>query len=235
MGDKMKPKMGTLTARTPQQKADAAERKEVRERKKVFEHQRKLFVKKERAEREAVKGVKPYLSPEYIPEKVTPAVGVPREPKYKKPEDASYYDPGRTPIEIEVSGEGKINALEKVVPFADQILVKREGRIEPTFEDREIVGRMYAMGITKKQIAATTCGGISVGSLDKHFKYELETSVQQANFAVAESLYKKAVGGDTNSMLFWLKTRAGWKETSVLETTFNEPPKLNINFIKKES
>lgn len=35
--------------------------------------------------------------------------------------------------------------------------------------------------------------------------------------AVAQSLITKARAGDTASMIFYLKTQAGWRETSVLE------------------
>jgi hypothetical protein len=37
---------------------------------------------------------------------------------------------------------------------------------------------------------------------------------------IAESLFRKAIGNDRQSVtaaIFWLKTRAGWKETSVHE------------------
>lgn len=35
--------------------------------------------------------------------------------------------------------------------------------------------------------------------------------------AIAQSLISKARGGDTTSMIFYLKTQAGWRETAVLE------------------
>ncbi len=42
----------------------------------------------------------------------------------------------------------------------------------------------------------------------------------KANAKVAENLYRKATGEGRESVtaaIFWLKTRAGWKETSVHE------------------
>jgi len=42
----------------------------------------------------------------------------------------------------------------------------------------------------------------------------------KANAKVAENLYRKATGDGRESIIaaiFWLKTRAGWKETSVQE------------------
>ena len=35
--------------------------------------------------------------------------------------------------------------------------------------------------------------------------------------AIAQSLIQKARGGDTASMIFYLKTQAGWRETSAIE------------------
>lgn len=35
--------------------------------------------------------------------------------------------------------------------------------------------------------------------------------------AIAQSLISKARGGDTTSMIFYLKTQGGWRETAVLE------------------
>jgi hypothetical protein len=36
---------------------------------------------------------------------------------------------------------------------------------------------------------------------------------------VARSLYAQAIGGNTTAQIFWLKTRAGWRETAAFEVT----------------
>jgi hypothetical protein len=49
---------------------------------------------------------------------------------------------------------------------------------------------------------------------------ELESGQIKANARVAESLYRKALGDGREGVtaaIFWLKTRARWKETSVHE------------------
>ena len=49
---------------------------------------------------------------------------------------------------------------------------------------------------------------------------ELETGHLKANARVAEALYRKALGEGRESVaaaIFWLKTRAKWKETVVAE------------------
>jgi hypothetical protein len=50
---------------------------------------------------------------------------------------------------------------------------------------------------------------------------ELESGRIKANLRVAESLYRKATGEGRESVtaaIFWLKTRARWKETSSTST-----------------
>jgi hypothetical protein len=53
---------------------------------------------------------------------------------------------------------------------------------------------------------------ITSKTLRKHFRQELDTAAIEANAQIAGSLFQKARGGDTISMIFWLKVRAGWKE-----------------------
>lgn len=53
-------------------------------------------------------------------------------------------------------------------------------------------------------------------TLRKHFREELDTGATMANAKVAESLYNQATKGSgagaVTAAIFWLKTRARWKE-----------------------
>jgi hypothetical protein len=63
--------------------------------------------------------------------------------------------------------------------------------------------------------------GIDPKTLRKHYRDELDTGSIKANSRMAENLYKKAMGDGPQSVtatIFWLKTRARWKETSIHET-----------------
>ncbi len=44
--------------------------------------------------------------------------------------------------------------------------------------------------------------------------------------AIAQGLINKARGGDTASMIFFLKTQAGWRETTQIEHTLPEPSRM---------
>jgi hypothetical protein len=81
---------------------------------------------------------------------------------------------------------------------------------EPSEQDRKTVRAMTAYGITQEQLI--TVLGITSKTLRKHFRKELNTAAIEANAQVAGSLFRKASAGDVISMIFWLKTRAGWKE-----------------------
>jgi hypothetical protein len=59
-------------------------------------------------------------------------------------------------------------------------------------------------------------------TLRKHYRKELDKGHIKATAKVAESLFRKATGEGSQSVtaaIFWLKTRAGWKETVVQEQT----------------
>ena len=93
---------------------------------------------------------------------------------------------------------------------------------EPTEAIRKQVESMCGFGIPELDIARSI--GISDVTLRKYYRDELDNGTTKANAAVAQSLYKKALGDNSSSVtaaIFWLKTRAGWKETVVNEHTGN--------------
>jgi hypothetical protein len=80
----------------------------------------------------------------------------------------------------------------------------------PTDEARKMVDAMAAYGIPQPQIAAVL--GIHQETLRKHFRKELDTAYIKANSSVAQYLFENAKSGNVTAQIFWLKTRAGWKE-----------------------
>jgi hypothetical protein len=98
---------------------------------------------------------------------------------------------------------------------------KRKGGrppFEPTAEQRRTVHAMVAYGIPLTEIQKVI--GIDRKTLSKHFKQEIATAATEANAKVAQALYRQAVdNGNTTAQIFWLKTKAGWRETSRHELT----------------
>jgi hypothetical protein len=82
------------------------------------------------------------------------------------------------------------------------------------------VEAMAAYGIPEKEIARVL--GIDAGVLRSRFADVLDTAQTKANSRVAESLYRKATGEGrevVTAAIFWLKPRAGWKETTSHEVS----------------
>lgn len=86
----------------------------------------------------------------------------------------------------------------------------------PTDAQREQVKTLSACGVPQKNICQIIAGKnktIDEKTLRKHFAVEIDNGSALANAKVAQSLFKKATGGNVTAQIFWLKTRAGWKET----------------------
>ena len=88
----------------------------------------------------------------------------------------------------------------------------------PDETSRRQVEAMAGYGVPEADIARVV--GIDAKTLRRHYREELETGHIKASARVAENLYRKATGEGREAVvaaIFWLKTRAGWKETSVSE------------------
>ncbi|MGL4234090.1 MAG: hypothetical protein ACRCWJ_22235 [Casimicrobium sp.] len=86
------------------------------------------------------------------------------------------------------------------------------GKKKPTDEDKKLVENMAGVGLPYQMIADII--DYDKDTLVKHFRRELSRGKAKSTAAVANSLYKKAISGDTASMIFWLKAQAGWRELS---------------------
>jgi hypothetical protein len=87
--------------------------------------------------------------------------------------------------------------------------------------DPAIAARIEALagfGLTSAEIAHVL--GMSESALLACYSGLIESGRIKTNARVAESLFRKATGdgqGAVAAAIFWLKTRARWKETSVEE------------------
>jgi hypothetical protein len=78
---------------------------------------------------------------------------------------------------------------------------------------RRQVEAMAAYGIPEFDIARVV--GVDPKTLRKHYPDELDLGETKANAQVAGYLYNAAKGGNVTAQIFWLKTRAKWRETPV--------------------
>ena len=75
---------------------------------------------------------------------------------------------------------------------------------------RRQVEAMAAYGIPEIDISAVL--GLDPKTLRKHYREELDLGETKANAQVAGFLFNSARSGNVTAQIFWLKTRAKWKE-----------------------
>jgi hypothetical protein len=88
----------------------------------------------------------------------------------------------------------------------------------PTEATRKQVDAMAGYGVP--ELAISRVLGIGVKTLRKYYQQELDTAHIRANTAVAQFLFKKATSDGPQAItaaIFWLKCRAGWKDTATPE------------------
>jgi hypothetical protein len=81
----------------------------------------------------------------------------------------------------------------------------------PTDAQRQLVSLHATVGTTHESIAEIL--GIHKETLYKYYSAELKQARDKANATIGGALFNKAKAGDTTAMIFWLKTRARWRET----------------------
>lgn len=92
---------------------------------------------------------------------------------------------------------------------------------EATEKTQNQVFVMAAAG-TKHDIIAKILQ-INQKTLKKHYKYQLDLGRAKANSLVVGALFNNAMSGNVTAQIFWLKTRAGWREST---PGSDEPTKL---------
>ena len=103
----------------------------------------------------------------------------------------------------------------------------------PTQESRTLVRTLAAVGIRFEDIAAKL--EIGQDTLVKYYRKELDDGRIDANASIGKTLFEQAKAGNTAAAIFWLKTRAGWKETAAHEITGKDGEPLTgiqVTFIK---
>jgi hypothetical protein len=97
---------------------------------------------------------------------------------------------------------------------------------EPTEDNRKLVRNLAAVGTKYEDISLKL--EISSDTLVKYYKKELDDGRIDANAAIAQSLFGAAKSGNTSAQMFWLKTRAGWKETNALELSGSDGGAIQV-------
>ena len=89
---------------------------------------------------------------------------------------------------------------------------------DPTEDQRRTVRALSGYGVPQEGIAVHI--GIDAKTLRKHFRDELDRGSVEATAKVAQTLFHLAtVEKNVPSVIFWMKARAGWRETVRQENT----------------
>jgi hypothetical protein len=75
---------------------------------------------------------------------------------------------------------------------------------------REKARYLAGLGVRQDDIARII--GCAPKTLRKRFRDELDRGVAEANATISGSLFGAAKGGNVTAQIFWLKTRAHWRE-----------------------
>src|SRR3954466_16226506 len=82
---------------------------------------------------------------------------------------------------------------------------------KPDAAQRRQVEAMAAYGIPAQDISRVV--GVDAKTLRKHYREELDLGETKANAQDAGFLFNSARSGNATAQIFWLKTRARWRET----------------------
>ncbi len=90
---------------------------------------------------------------------------------------------------------------------------------KPTELSRKIVKALAGYGLKYADIAQHPDVAVSLPTLHKYYRAELDEGNSAALGLIGEWLFAKARGGDTASLIFLAKCRLGFKEVSRIENT----------------
>lgn len=104
------------------------------------------------------------------------------------------------------------------------------GNLAQTAEEH--IRRLAAVGIPDDQIACVI--GISESQLQNKFSALLHRVRTEANAKVGQTLFKKAIEGDTACAIFWAKCRMQFREINRTEITGADGGPMTINVVIKD-
>lgn len=92
---------------------------------------------------------------------------------------------------------------------------------KPNEQTRKLVRQYYGAGTPQEDIASVL--EISVETLVKYYRKDMDEALVKANLAVAGALHNKARSGDTAAIIWWEKTRAGKSDKLALGGQADNP------------
>lgn len=99
----------------------------------------------------------------------------------------------------------------------------------PTQKSRERVAMLAGYGLLQPQIASIV--GVSVPTLAKYYRNEMDLGVAQTSAAVGKSLFQMATDDkNVQAAIWWSKSRMGWREAARLPEEQPTQTTLKVEF-----
>lgn len=90
---------------------------------------------------------------------------------------------------------------------------------EPTAKERQQVEALAGVGLPHDQIGALLRDGVCVDVVRDNFAHELKAGKAKASAKIGQTLFNRAIGGETAALIWWTKSQMGWKEKRAHELT----------------
>jgi len=91
-----------------------------------------------------------------------------------------------------------------------------------TDAERKQVEALAGVGLPHDQIAALLRDGVCVDVVRDNFAHELKAGKAKASAKIGQTLFNRAIGGETAALIWWTKSQMGWKEKRDLDVTSSD-------------
>ena len=91
-----------------------------------------------------------------------------------------------------------------------------------TDAERKQVEALAGVGLPHDQIAALLRDGVCVDVVRDNFAHELKAGKAKASAKIGQTLFNRAIGGETASLIWWTNSQMGWKEKRDLDVTSSD-------------
>lgn len=88
-----------------------------------------------------------------------------------------------------------------------------------TDAERKQVEALAGVGLPHDQIGALLRDGVCVDVVRDNFAHELKAGKAKASAKIGQTLFNRAIGGETAALIWWTKSQMGWKEKRAHELT----------------
>jgi len=88
-----------------------------------------------------------------------------------------------------------------------------------TDAERKQVEALAGVGLPHDQIGALVRDGVCTDVIRQYFAKELKAGKAKASAKIGQTLFNRAIGGETAALIWWTKSQMGWKEKRAHELT----------------